>query len=88
MGKTIRNKYFVTILFITIFVIILLLCSGCNKEVFEFNMNLDRAICNYNGDRFELKIDKWSDYEGEQIQVKSDGVVYLLSANNCYFIDD
>ena len=66
---------------------ILLLC-GCNKDIFDFNYNIDRAICNYNGNKFELKVDEWTDYEGEQIQVKSKGKIYLLSANNCYFIDD
>ena len=76
------------ILTIIAIAIIILFTSGCNKEVFDFNFNIDRAVCNYNGDKFELKVDKWTDYDGEQIQVKSNGVVYLLSANNCYFIDD
>lgn len=87
MKKTIRNKYFVTILFITIFGIILLLCSGCNKQIFDFDYTYDVAVCNYGADKFELEIDKWKDYDGEQIQIKSNGQTYLLSANNCYLID-
>ena len=51
-------------------------------------INLIEIICNYDGNKFELKIDKWTDYEGEQIQVKSNGKTYLLSANKCYMIGE
>lgn len=62
--------------------------TGCNKQVFDFDYNYDEIICNYDGNKFELKIDKWNDYEGEQIQVKSNGKTYLLSANKCYMIGE
>lgn len=64
------------------------LLTGCNKQILDFDRTFDKVICNYNGDKFELKIDKWKDYEGEQIQIKSNGNTYLLSANNCYLIDE
>ena len=66
----------------------LILLTGCNKQVFDFDYTYDKAICNYDGDKFELKIDKWTDYDGEQLQIKSNGKTYLLSANNCYLIDE
>lgn len=62
--------------------------TGCNKQVFDFDYNYDEIICNYDGNKFELKIDKWTDYEGEQIQVKSNGKTYLVSANKCYMIGE
>ena len=65
---------------------LVLFFTGCNYEIIDLTYTFDTIICNYNGDKFELKIDKWVDYEGEQIQIKSDGKVYLLSANNCYMI--
>ena len=68
-------------------VLILLLC-GCNKQIIDLNYSYNKVVCNYNGDKFELEIDKWTDYEGEQLQVKSDGKTYLISANNCYLIGD
>jgi len=40
------------------------------------------------GDKFELEIDKWTDYDGEQIQVISNKNVYLLSANKCYMVKE
>lgn len=66
--------------------LIIVLLTGCNKQIIDLDYNYDKAICNYDGDKFELKIDKWTDYDGEQIQVKSNGKTYLLSANKCYLI--
>lgn len=66
---------------------ILLLClTGCNKQIFDLDYEFDEIICNYDGDKFELKIDKWNDYEGEQIQVISGGKTYLVSSNKCYLV--
>lgn len=73
---------------------LILICSlvfiltGCNKQVFDFDYNYNEIRCNYDGIKFNLKIDKWTDYEGEQIQVKSNGKTYLLSANKCYMIGE
>ena len=65
-----------------------ILLTGCNKDIWDTQYTFNRIVCNYNGEKFELKIDKWTDYEGEQIQIKSDGKTYLLSANKCYMIDE
>ena len=65
-----------------------ILLTGCNKDIWDTQYTFNRIVCNYNGEKFELKIDKWTDYEGEQLQIKSDGKVYLLSANNCYMIKE
>lgn len=73
---------------LTIIGVAVLMLTGCNKQVFDFNYNYSKIICNYDGNKFELKIDKWTDYDGEQLQVKSNGKTYLLSANKCYMIGD
>ena len=65
-----------------------LLITGCNRQVFDFKYTYNKAYCNYNGDKFELNIDKWSDYDGEQIQIMSNGKTYLISANNCYLVEE
>lgn len=67
-------------------IIVLLLCSGCNYDIIDLNYDFDTVVCSYGEDHFELEIDSWTDYDGEQIQVESDGKVYLLSANKCYMI--
>ena len=69
----------------------LMLCflTGCNRQMFDLDYTYDKVVCNYDGDKFTLNIDKWKDYDdGEQIQVKSNGKTYLLSANKCYLVDE
>lgn len=77
------------ILSVIIIVFVVFMATGCNKQIFDLDYTFKKAVCNYDGDKFELNIDKWKDYEdGEQIQVKSGGKTYLLSANKCYLIGD
>ncbi len=68
--------------------IFILSLTGCNRQILDLDYEFDEAVCNYDGDKFVLKIDKWNDYEGEQIQVISNGNTYLLSANKCYLTKD
>ena len=74
----------IKLLIILIFPIVFL--CGCNYNPIDLDYYYDKAICNYDGDKFELKIDSWNDYEGEQIQILSNGNVYLISANHCYLV--
>lgn len=60
--------------------------TGCNYQLVDLHYDYDKIICNYEGDKFELEIDKWTDYEGEQLQIKSNGKTYLVSANKCYMV--
>ena len=80
-----KNKIMLSILGI----LTLGLLTGCgNYDIIDTHYTYDKAVCNYNGEKFELSISKWTDYEGEQIQIFSGGKVYLISANNCYLIDE
>ena len=69
-------------------VVCMLFITGCNKEIFDTSYSFNQIVCNYDGIKFELNIDKWNDYEGEQLQIKSEGKTYLLSANKCYMIGE
>lgn len=74
---------------IIILIVGVMLLTGCNKQLIDLGYDeFDKIICNYDGDKFELEVDKWKDYEGEQIQIKSNGKKYLLSLNHCYLIGD
>lgn len=73
---------------ILLLIVPVLLITGCNRQVFDFKYTYNKAYCNYNGDKFELNIDKWKDYDGEQIQIMSNGKTYLISANNCYLVEE
>lgn len=73
---------------IFILVTLVVLLSGCNKEIFDTTYTFKKAICNYNNDKFTLNIKSWTDYDGEQLQIKDKkGKTYLISANNCYLTD-
>lgn len=62
--------------------------SGCNKQVFDTTYSFDKAIISLpNGDVIEGKVDSWTDYEdGDQIQVKINGVTYLVHSENIVLI--
>lgn len=58
-----------------------------NKIAVDMKYKYEKAIVNLNGEKLELDIDKWSDYDGEQIQIiTKDGQVYLVSSFNTILI--
>lgn len=70
-------------------VIALLLCGCGNVDMLDTNYTYHKAICEIGGEYKEIKIKKWRDYEGEQIQIISkDGNTYLVSMNNCTLIKE
>lgn len=72
------------VLCIILLVIFVLILSGCNKQLVDLNYKFDYAIIKLpNGEIVEGAVQSWTDYEGEQLQVKIDGTVYLVSSINC-----
>ena len=60
-----------------------------NKDAFDFNYTFDKVIVYVGGEKMELDIESWKDYEGEQIQIKAaDGKVYLVSSLNTVLIGE
>lgn len=91
MGKMFKDKNFITILAIIILAIMCLFgLTGCNKQVFDFEYTYNKAICIIGGEKKEIEIKKWTDYEdGEQIQIiDKEGNVYLASSMNCTLIKE
>lgn len=63
------------------------LLTGCNYNAIDVNYQFDYAIIKLqNGEVVEGKVDGWRDYEGEQLQVVVDGVLYLTNSYNCTLI--
>ena len=60
-----------------------LLC-GCNRQLFDVIYQFDYAIVQLpNGEVVEGKVQSWKDFEdGDQIQVKINGVTYLVHSSN------
>ena len=74
---------------IAILVASCLTLGGCgNKDLFDTVYNYDYAIIQLpNGEIIEGKVEKWADYEdGDQLQIKIDGVIYLVHSNNASLI--
>lgn len=75
-----------------IFSIIFCLC-GCietNKQYFDTTLKFDKAIVSLpDGTVISGNVDSWTDFEdGDQIQVKIDGVTYLVHASNVALISE
>lgn len=74
---------------ITIVTILLAMSlSGCNKQVVDLTYSYERAIISLpNGEVVDGKVQSWTDYEdGDQIQVKINGVTYLVHSSQVVLI--
>lgn len=63
--------------------------TGCgNKDMWDTVYTFDYAVIQLpNGEVVEGRVESWTDYEdGDQIQVKIDGITYLISILNCTLI--
>ena len=63
---------------------VVLTFSGCDKQIFDTTYNFKTAIISLpNGEIIEGKVDSWKDFEdGDQIQVKINGITYLVHSSN------
>ena len=64
--------------------------AACNKQVVDLTYSYERAIISLpNGEIVEGKVQSWTDFaDGDQIQVKIDGVTYLLHASQIVLISE
>ncbi len=79
------------VLLVIFLVIILVSCTGCyNKQLFDATYHYDRAIVHLpNGEIVEGRVSSWTDFDdGDSIQVKIDGKMYLTHISNVCLIDD
>lgn len=64
--------------------------SACNKQVVDLTYSYERAIISLpNGEIVDGKVQSWTDYaDGDQIQVKIDGVTYLVHSSQVVLISE
>lgn len=69
-------------------IILAMSLSACNKQVVDLTYSYERAIISLpNGEIVDGKVQSWTDYaDGDQIQVKIDGVTYLVHASQVVLI--
>lgn len=72
---------------ILILVIVTLVCllTACNNyQFFDFNYNFTHAYVKVGNTWTDVEIEKWTDYEGEQLQLTlKDGTVLVVNSMNC-----
>lgn len=73
---------------IALCIIVAVICTaltGCNQQLIDVTYRYDYAwIALPDGSCVEGKVQSWTDYEdGDQIQVKIDGVMYLTDTTRC-----
>lgn len=71
--------------------LLLFALSACgNKQIFDTTYTFTRAILSLpDGTVISGEVESWRDYDdGDQIQVKIDGVTYLVHSSNCVLIAD
>lgn len=76
------------ILAIVLCLLIVATLCGCNKQIMDFNYSFDYAVIDLpNGEVVEGTVQSWTDFEdGDQIQVKIDGVTYLVHSSDIVLI--
>ena len=75
---------------IAIMVVLLIISLiGCgNKAWFDTTYSFEEVIAVLpNGTIISGKLDSWTDYEdGDQLQIKVDGITYLIHSTDCVLI--
>lgn len=77
------------IIFVTLILVSLIFTVSCgNKQIFDTTYTFDKAMIRFpDGEVISGKIDSWTDYEdGDQIQVKINGITYLVHSSNVVLI--
>ena len=61
-----------------------------NKTAWDTQYTFNKAIIILNdGTKMDIEIEKWKDFDGEQIQIQGkDGKVYLVSSYNTILVKD
>lgn len=85
-----KNKGICLIALIITIIVIIGLCGvliACNYQIVDFDYTFDYAIINLGGEYKKIPISSWTDYEGEQLQIKDKhGNIYLTNSYNCTLI--
>lgn len=68
----------------------LMLLTGCNKQLVDTTYSYDTAVISLpDGTTVSGKVESWKDYgDGDQIQVKVDGDMYLVHSANVALIKE
>lgn len=76
------------VILVLVLVSLVITLSACgNQKIFDTTYYFGKAIISLpNGECVEGKVDNWTDYESDAVQVKIDGVTYLTHYDNVCLI--
>ena len=83
-------KKFLSVVVVLVIITSTVLLSSCNKQLFDTSYNFNYAYVVWpDGHSEKISIKSWNDYDGEQIQIKTnDGDVYVFHAANCVLAEE
>lgn len=75
------------LLVIILAVAIALCLCACNYTLLDTQYHFDSAVIRLpDGEIVSGNVERWADYDGEQLQITIDGITYLVHANNATLI--
>lgn len=80
-----KTKQINKILVVIAIIIIIALClTACNKTIVDMKYKFEKAHIRVNDVWFDVDVDKWCDYDGEQLQlILTDGTVMIIHSRDC-----
>lgn len=86
--KIVNKKKILCILLLALVIPMFAGCEGYNKQLIDTTYNFDKVeIKTPSGEIISGKVESWRDFEdGDQLQIKINGVTYLTHASNVLLI--
>jgi len=75
---------------VTVVIMATVVLTSCNKQIIDLTYNFNYAyIILPDNTVVQGRVESWTDYEdGDQLQVKIDGVTYLVHSSDCVLVND
>ncbi len=83
--SVIKQMAKLTKIMVVIAIIIIALClTACNRTIIDTKYKFEKAHIRVNDVWFDVDVDKWHDYDGEQIQlILTNGTVMVIHSRDC-----
>lgn len=72
------------IVFVAIMMFVAVCLTACNRQIIDVNYKFTKAHICIDNEWIDVDVDKWRDYEGEQIQLTlKDSTVMIIHSRDC-----
>ena len=79
-----KKRILLIAMIIIVITTLVIIAAACNKQIVDFKLKFEHAYIKVGESWITVDVDKWNDYEGEQIQlILKDGTVLLVNSMNC-----